>query len=176
MSGNGAAILRGGKGDDNYAINKDRDYIVEHANQGTDTVLLYRTSYTIDTNVENVIVNTKEATTVIGNSLVNQIVGKGGNDMISGGGGDDLLYGRGSADTFVFHSLNDGHDTIADFEFRKDHIDVSDLRHDHPAVTFSTHLGPDGLDIIATLSRQSYTFATLAGVKKTYALDDILVG
>lgn len=176
LSGNGAAILRGGRGDDSYAINKVGDYIIEHANQGTDTVLLYRTSYTIDTNVENVIVNTKEATTVIGNSLANQIVGNAGNDVISGGGGDDLLYGKGGADTFMFHSLNDGHDTIADFEFRKDYIDVSDLRQDHPAVTFSTHLGPDGLDIIATLSGQSYTFATLAGVKKTYALDDILVG
>lgn len=176
MSGNGTAILRGGKGDDNYAINKVGDYIIEHANQGTDTVLLYRTSYAIDTNVENVIVNTKEATTVIGNSLANQIVGNRGNDVISGGGGDDLLYGKGGADTFAFQSLGDGHDTIGDFEFQKDHIDVSDIRQDNPAVTFSSHLGPDGLDIIATLGGQSYTFATLAGVKKAYALDEILVG
>ncbi|CCW18434.1 endo-1,3-1,4-beta-glycanase [Sphingobium indicum BiD32] len=176
MSGNGTAILRGGKGDDNYAINKVGDYIIEHANEGTDTVLLYRTSYAIDTNVENVIVNTKEATTVIGNSLANQIVGNRGNDVIVGGGGDDLLYGKGGADTFTFQSLGDGHDTIGDFEFRKDYIDVSDIRQDNPAVTFSTHLGPDGLDIIATLAGQSYTFATLAGVKKAYALDEILVG
>ena len=56
LSGNGAAILRGGQGDDSYAINKVGDYVIEHANQGTDTVLLYRTSYSIDTNVENVIV------------------------------------------------------------------------------------------------------------------------
>ena len=40
----------------------------------------------------------------------------GGNDVIIGGLGDDTLAGGSGADTFIFYSLNEGTDTVTDFD------------------------------------------------------------
>jgi len=50
-----------------------------------------------------------------------------GDDILSGGGGDDRLVGGGGADTFVFGAVDQGRDTIADFDPAQDVIDVSAL-------------------------------------------------
>ena len=52
--------------------------------------------------------------------------GGAGNDTLSGGAGDDVLAGGTGADTFVFLSVLDGTDTVADFGLAEgDQIDLS---------------------------------------------------
>lgn len=56
------------------------------------------------------------------------IAGQDGNDIIIGGLGDDLLYGGSGADKFLYLSLQDGIDTIKDFDVDEgDVIDFSQL-------------------------------------------------
>lgn len=59
------------------------------------------------------------------------LTGHGGNDKMLGGAGDDVLNGglgrdtaKGGlgADSFDFHAINEGGDTIADFEHGIDHV------------------------------------------------------
>ena len=51
-----------------------------------------------------------------------------GNDEITGGDGADLLTGGRGADRFIYRDLNEGRDTITDFNPLVDVIDVSGLR------------------------------------------------
>ena len=56
------------------------------------------------------------------------IAGQDGNDIIIGGLGDDILYGGSGADLFLYLSLQDGVDTIKDFDISEgDVIDLSQL-------------------------------------------------
>ncbi len=45
------------------------------------------------------------------------LYGNGGDDTLIGGAGDDVLRGDDGADRFVFISILDGNDVIADFDF-----------------------------------------------------------
>jgi Ca2+-binding RTX toxin-like protein len=45
------------------------------------------------------------------------LYGNGGDDTLIGGAGDDVLRGDAGADRFVFTSILDGNDVIADFDF-----------------------------------------------------------
>ena len=54
--------------------------------------------------------------------------GGDGNDILIGGIGNDILYGENGADIFKFLSLNDGMDSIKDFNLKQgDAIDISDI-------------------------------------------------
>ena len=55
------------------------------------------------------------------------LVGGGKSDVLIGGPGRDTLRGNTGRDTFVFKDLNDGRDTIDDFNVNKDLIDLSDI-------------------------------------------------
>src|SRR5262249_35764536 len=55
------------------------------------------------------------------------IRGEDGNDLLVGGSGNDTLYGGAGADTFLFQSINDGMDTVKDFNKAEDHLDLSQL-------------------------------------------------
>lgn len=56
-----------------------------------------------------------------------QLYGGRGNDILSGGDGLDTLVGGFGSDTFVFNSLNEGLDTILDFEVGTDLIDLRSI-------------------------------------------------
>lgn len=60
-----------------------------------------------------------------GNDL---LAGGKGRDTLDGGTGDDLLIGGSGADTFVFR-IGYGHDTICDFRFGQDRLDISGFDH-----------------------------------------------
>jgi len=55
------------------------------------------------------------------------IVGQAFAETITGLGGDDTLIGGGGADTFAFTSLDDGIDTIIDFNPLEDNLDFTGL-------------------------------------------------
>ncbi|CAN7290260.1 family 16 glycosylhydrolase [Phenylobacterium sp. LjRoot225] len=133
--------LLGGKGNDLYQLGVDADVVVENAGEGTDLVTTSGT-YVLPTNVENLTltgvgkavgIGNASANLIIGNSGANQIEGRaaadtlngaGGDDTIIGGGGDDSLTGSWGADTFTF-GKGDGHDTITDFGYGADVLNLS---------------------------------------------------
>ncbi|EWY41273.1 hemolysin expression modulating protein [Skermanella stibiiresistens SB22] len=80
--------------------------------------------------------------TITGGKGIDFLFGAEGNDTLSGGPGDDFLYGgdgndrligglgndylKGNAgkDTFVFGADAGGRDTIADFQYGQDHLEI----------------------------------------------------
>ncbi|CAN7313565.1 calcium-binding protein [Caulobacter sp. LjRoot300] len=122
--GLGADMMIGGRGDDTYSFYAGvdpNDAIVENANEGVDTVLLYdAATISLADNVENVSTMDRGAVEVVGNALRNRMnaenstffavdfSGGDGDDWLSGGqmvdhlrgdAGDDVLAGNGGDDT-----------------------------------------------------------------------------
>jgi len=87
---------------------------------------------------------------VIGLNLYKKLNGTGGRDTITGTAGDDVIFGGIGADTltggagsdvFVFTNLQDGVDTITDFQLGSDRIQLSQLL---------VSIGVNGADPIST--------------------------
>lgn len=150
----GADAMSGGTGNDVYEVDDAGDQVVEHAGEGTDTVLTSLSQYTLGDNVENLIGGGTMPFHGIGNDLDNHIVGMDGDDILEGGAGndviegdfeffgaasvsndhlvggsgDDTLKGGGGADTFAYSDGDAGHDTIKDFsEADGDRIDFTGM-------------------------------------------------
>ncbi|WP_175493903.1 hypothetical protein [Microvirga guangxiensis] len=131
--GTGNDRMIGGSGNDIYHVDSKGDVVVEAKNGGTDLVYS-AVSYTLASNLENLVGTGAAALTLMGNSLANGILGndakntiKGGagNDTVNGGGGNDVLYGGKGKDVFVFNTpLNKktNKDKIADWSARDDVI------------------------------------------------------
>ena len=124
---NGFEILRYGNGDDIYSITSSSQRIVEHLMGGSDTVLSYLSTFTLDSNVENGRIMNSGAANLSGNSLNNVIDAGIGNNVLAGGSGiDTLSYANGaSGSAGVTVSLaitaaqvtgGSGSDTISGFE------------------------------------------------------------
>lgn len=135
--GAGKNILRGGVGDDTYIISTLNTTITEAANAGLDTVQSSVT-YTLATNVENLVLTGNNNLNGTGNTLSNTLTGNDGNNTLNGGAGADTLIGGAGNDTLnggsgadtlngnvgndtytvdnaddsVFESLNGGTDTV----------------------------------------------------------------
>jgi serralysin len=125
--------LRGGADDDIYGVYNSDTVIIENADQGTDTVWS-AVNYTLTANVENLyLVGNANGT---GNEGNNTIVGYGeGNNIIEGGAGDDFLAGGTGTDTFVLRDpLQDGIDTISDFEVNVDKFNLASINYGDDAV------------------------------------------
>lgn len=70
--------------------------------------------------------DTNEGFTILGYEGNEQFIASGPtNDQFNGAGGDDLLTGGDGADLFVFGVETSSHDTITDFVFNTDKIDLS---------------------------------------------------
>ncbi|UJP06520.1 MAG: hypothetical protein LZF61_07775 [Nitrosomonas sp.] len=123
----GDAML-GGRGDDIYIVDSAKDSVTELANQGTDTVLS-AVGYTLDANVERLVLmgtgkmnGTGNAldNVITGNSAANTLSGNAGNDWLDGQGGIDKLIGGAGDDTLVVDNAgetltersNEGTDTV----------------------------------------------------------------
>ncbi|WP_374413182.1 family 16 glycosylhydrolase [Novosphingobium colocasiae] len=116
----GGDIYKGGLGDDTYIISSIKDVVTEAAGQGTDTI---RSSvyHVLEANVENLILEGKNAWYGGGNAGDNVIIGNEFDQQIDGKGGNDFLVGGGGIDTFIVTAGN-GSDVIADYTVGTDHI------------------------------------------------------
>ncbi len=104
----GNDTLVGGLGNDTYIINGD-DTIIEAVNGGTDTVEAM-VSYTMASNLENLILKGAAASDGTGNSGNNTLTGNSAANVLDGGVGNDTLIGGAGDDTY----LSDGGDTITE--------------------------------------------------------------
>ena len=106
--GKGGDTLIGGLGSDTY-VTDGGDTITEAASAGTDTVRS-SVSYTLGTNLENLVLTGVAALNGTGNALANRLTGNGAANMLNGGTGADTLAGGLGDDTYV----TDGGDTITE--------------------------------------------------------------
>jgi Ca2+-binding RTX toxin-like protein len=101
--GLGVDTLYGGTGDDVYFVDSTAgvlDTVVEYANEGTDTVVTAST-YTLGTNVENLVLTGTAAVSGTGNSSNNQLTGNSAANTLNAGAGNDVLDGAAGADTML---------------------------------------------------------------------------
>lgn len=117
--GVGSDTLQGGLGDDTYILDNTNDVVIENNNEGTDTIKS-SVSYTLPTDVENLVLLGTANINGTGNSLNNLIIGNTGNNILSGGGGQDTLQGGWGNDTYLINNTktlveedtNAGTDTV----------------------------------------------------------------
>ncbi len=111
----GADAMAGGAGDDTYFADNVADTVTENSAQGTDSVNS-SVSFTLGTNVENLmltgagVVNgtgNASANVITGNDAANLLSGLGGNDTLIGNGGDDTLDGGAGDDAMTGGTGND---------------------------------------------------------------------
>jgi len=106
--GPGNDTLAGGAGDDWYYIS-DSDSISELPGGGTDEVLSSTSSYTLPTNVEDLLL-LDGAADGTGNADDNEIVGNSAGNTLTGGAGKDTLIGAQGNDVYY----TDGGDSIVE--------------------------------------------------------------
>jgi len=96
----GDDLMTGGAGDDNYYIDSLGDVVTENSGEGTDTVRVSVSGYSLAGNVENGIVQSGAGGLLLqGNSLDNQLTGSSGDDTLYGNLGHDTLKGGAGNDT-----------------------------------------------------------------------------
>ncbi|MEG5039833.1 MULTISPECIES: calcium-binding protein [unclassified Microcoleus] len=116
--------LFGGFGNDLYLVTRSTDSVFEGPNQGIDAVRSL-VGYTLDDNVENLVLTGVTDIDGRGNTLNNQITGNSANNNISGLDGNDTLTGGGGNDRFFFGQVlpaGAGVDKITDFVVGRDKI------------------------------------------------------
>jgi Ca2+-binding RTX toxin-like protein len=113
-----ASILEGGAGDDTYLVNGS-DTIIEQADGGIDTEIVYAGSteknsvhplYKVAANVENLQVSSVTPNGYVnleGSEVANRLVGNKSDNSIRGLGGDDVILGNGGNDTLDGGAGND---------------------------------------------------------------------
>lgn len=97
--GSAADSLIGGTGDDLY-ITDLSDVVVESADAGIDTIRSAQT-YSLGSNVENLVLTGSAAANGTGNLLNNVITGNTGINTLDGGMGNDVLDGGSGADRLI---------------------------------------------------------------------------
>lgn len=104
--GKGSDIMSGGTGNDIYWVDHLEDNVIEHSFEGIDTIRS-SISYTLASNVENLILTGSEKITGNGNELDNELTGNSADNILIGNAGNDTLNGKDGAD--VMHG-GDGDD------------------------------------------------------------------
>lgn len=107
--GTGADVMTGGYGEDTYLVDDIGDLVTEVIGEGTDTVLSGIT-YSLTSNVENLILSGTATIGGTGNELDNVLTGNTGANVLTGGAGDDT-YVIGAGD-LVVEAVGEGIDTV----------------------------------------------------------------
>lgn len=104
-----ANVLSGGLGDDVYIVGAG-DTIVEAAGAGIDTMKSVD-SFTLQGEVENLLLLGSAAVNGTGNALNNQLTGNSAANTLDGGAGADAMAGAGGNDIYI---VDNGGDTISE--------------------------------------------------------------
>jgi Ca2+-binding RTX toxin-like protein len=104
--GLGNDTMVGGDGDDTYVVNQAGDVVTESLNQGIDTVES-SISYTLGSNVENLILMGIASVNGTGSSANNVLMGNGGANQLDAGSGNDTLDAGAGNDTLLGGSGDD---------------------------------------------------------------------
>ncbi len=146
-SNTGRDTLTGGLGNDTYIVNNTADSVIENSGEGTDTVQA-SISFTLGSNVENLVLTGSANIDGTGNIGNNVITGNTGDNTLTGGGGTDTLIGGGGNDNFVVAATTvtitagSGNDTIQSFVT----WDMSASGHNNSDVENLTLLGSSNLN------------------------------
>ena len=101
--GRGADTMTGGLGDDTYVVDDSLDRTVEAASGGIDTVES-SISWTLATQVENLVLTGTAAIDGTGNSASNMLTGNAAANVLNGGAGADTMAGGAGDDTYIVDS------------------------------------------------------------------------
>ncbi|HEX8126090.1 MAG TPA: calcium-binding protein, partial [Allosphingosinicella sp.] len=112
--GAGADVMRGGTGDDVYAVDNVGDVVEENGGEGTDTVVTLLSTYSLfGTQIENLTAPSNIAYDLRGSTGDNVVTGGGGGDFLRlQDGGNDTAIGGGGNDVFLFGSTLNGLDSV----------------------------------------------------------------
>jgi serralysin len=103
--GPGADVLRGGLGADAYFVDNSGDQVVEHPNEGNDTVYA-SIDYRLPANVAYLVLQAG-AQQAYGNELVNVLAGTPGDNLLDGGIAADTMYGGDGSDGYFVDNAGD---------------------------------------------------------------------
>jgi len=106
--GLGADQMLGGEGDDFYEVDNIGDSVIEYAGEGLDAVES-SVSFTLGSEVENLILTGTAAVNATGNELNNLLQGNVANNTLTGGAGNDTLNGMKGLDILVGGTGNDSY-------------------------------------------------------------------
>jgi len=101
----GADTLKGGAGDDIFLIDAT-DIVEEGLNAGVDTVQAGFT-YTLGSNLDNLLLIGAAAINGTGNGLANSLTGNSANNILNGGAGVDILKGKAGDDSYYIDVAGD---------------------------------------------------------------------
>ncbi|MFO0245231.1 MAG: calcium-binding protein, partial [Betaproteobacteria bacterium] len=118
--GLGADTMQGGRDDDFYVVDNAGDRIVEVRGEGTDTVLLRHSSFSLfNMNLEHMTADSTMGLAfsmmggdnienrLIGGTMNDTIMGLGGSDTLDGGNGADSMMGGAGDDLYIVENAGD---------------------------------------------------------------------
>ena len=105
--GTGNDLLYGGIGNDTYVIDSLSDALFENVGEGTDTVHVTVSGYSLGGSIENGVIVSNAGLSLSGNFGDNVLTGGSGGDSLNGSFGNDTLSGAGGDDTLSGGSGND---------------------------------------------------------------------
>ncbi|MCP1561108.1 UNVERIFIED_ORG: beta-glucanase (GH16 family) [Methylobacterium sp. SuP10 SLI 274] len=150
----GSTTLAGEDGDDTYYIYTNKDFVIEKASKGIDTVVSTADHYVLPDNVENLTVLGHSGT---GNKLDNIIKAAGtGRQTLNGGGGNDVIIAGAGKDTILV-AKGSGSDVIYSFDVRQDIVQLNDYADLNSFAKLKSQMSQVGADVVIKLGSETLT-------------------